>query len=108
VIVEMREYTLEAGSVPEYLRIYEEEGLEIQRGILGHLVGYYSTEIGPAVHQVVHLWAYESFEERTDRRKRLAADPGWRAYVKKVRPMMREQTNRILNPAAFFEPELRR
>jgi hypothetical protein len=39
VIVEMREYTLEAGSVPEYLRIYEQEGLEIQRSILGQLVG---------------------------------------------------------------------
>jgi hypothetical protein len=31
VIVEMREYTLAAGSVPEYLRLYEAEGLEIQR-----------------------------------------------------------------------------
>jgi NIPSNAP len=108
VIVEMREYTLEAGSVPEYLRIYEAEGLEIQRGILGHLVGYYSTEVGSSVHQVVHLWAYESFEERAERRRRLAADPGWKAYVKKVRPMFREQSNRLMNPAPFFEPELRR
>ena len=104
----MREYTLEAGSVPEYLRLYEEEGLEIQRGILGHMVGYYSTEVGPAVHQVVHLWAYENFEDRVERRRRLADDPGWKAYLKKVRPMLREQTNRIMNPAPFFEPELRR
>ena len=42
VIVEMREYTLHAGKVPEYLQLYEREGLEIQREILGHLVGYYS------------------------------------------------------------------
>ena len=64
MIVEMREYTLHAGKVPEYLQLYEREGLEIQRGILGHLVGYYTTEVGEAVNQVVHLWAYESFEDR--------------------------------------------
>jgi hypothetical protein len=108
VIVEMREYTLEAGTVPQYLELYEREGLDIQREILGHLVGYYSTEIGPAVHQVVHLWAYETYEDREDRRRRLAAHPGWQSYLKKIRPMLREQQNRLLRPASFFEPELRR
>ena len=68
MIVEMREYTLHAGKVPEYLQLYEREGLEIQREILGHLVGYYTTEVGEAVNQVVHLWAYESFEDRDARR----------------------------------------
>ena len=104
----MREYTLQAGKVPEYLRLYEEEGLEIQRDILGHLVGYYSTEVGPEVNQVVHLWAYESFEDRVTRRRRLAADPGWQSYLRKMRPMLVEQRNRIMNPAPFFESELER
>jgi len=104
----MREYTLHAGKVPEYLQLYEREGLEIQREILGHLVGYYQTEVGPAVNQVVHLWAYESFEDRMERRKRLAADPGWQSYLQKMRPMLVAQTNRILRPVSFFEPELSR
>ncbi len=108
MIVEMREYTLQSGTVPEYLRLYEQEGLEIQREILGHLVGYYSTEVGPAIHQVVHLWAYESFDDRVERRRRLAAHPGWQSFLKKVRPMLLDQCNRIMNPAPFFEPELRR
>ncbi len=108
MIVEMREYTLHAGKVPEYLKLYENEGLPIQREILGQLVGYYSTEVGPAVNQVVHLWAYESFEEREQRRARLAADPGWQSYLQKMRPMLVEQRNRLLKPAPFFESELRR
>ena len=108
MIVEMREYTLQAGKVPEYLRLYEREGLDIQREILGHMVGYYATEVGPAVNQVVHLWAYESFEDRQARRARLAADPGWQSYLGKMRPMLVAQTNRILKPAPFFEPELQR
>jgi NIPSNAP len=104
----MREYTLQAGKVPEYLKLYESEGLAIQREVLGHLVGYYATEVGPAVNQVVHLWAYESFEDREARRRRLAADPGWQSYVHKIRPMLVAQCNRLMKPAPFFEPELRR
>jgi hypothetical protein len=108
VIVEMREYTLHAGKVPEYLQLYEREGLAIQREILGQLVGYYATEVGSAVNQVVHLWAYDNFEDRQERRARLAAHPGWQSYVQKMRPMLVEQQNRIMKPTAFFEPELRR
>jgi hypothetical protein len=108
VIVEMREYTLHAGKVPEYLELYENEGLAIQREVLGHLVGYYATEVGPAVNQVVHLWAYESFEDRDARRRRLAEHPGWQSYLKKMRPMLVAQCNRLMRPAPFFESELRR
>ena len=108
MIVEMREYTLHAGKVPEYLQLYEREGLKIQREILGHLVGYYATEVGDSVNQVVHLWAYESFEDRMARRQRLAADPGWQSYLQKMRPMLVEQRNRIMRPTSFFESELRR
>ena len=106
MIVEMREYTLHAGKVPEYFKLYEAEGLQIQREILGPMLGYYSTEVGPSVNQVVHLWAYESFEDRERRRARLAADPGWRSYVQKMRPMLVAQTNRVLKPAPFFEAEV--
>jgi hypothetical protein len=103
VIVEMREYTLVAGKVPEYFKLYEAEGMAIQREILGRNLGYYSTEIGPSINMVVHLWAYASFDDRVARRKRLQADPGWQAYVQKIRPMLLAQTSRILNPAPFME-----
>jgi NIPSNAP len=105
VIVEMREYTLHPGKVPEYLKLYEQEGLAIQRRILGRMVGYYSTEVGPSINQIIHLWAYDSLDDRIARRRQLQADPGWQAYVQKMRPMLAAQTNRILNPAPFFNPE---
>jgi hypothetical protein len=108
MIVEMREYTLRAGAVPEYLELYEREALAIQREVLGQMVGYYTTEVGPAVNQVIHLWAYDSFEDRLERRARLAAHAGWQAYLQKMRPMLVAQCNRLLRPAPFFEAELRR
>ena len=100
MIVEERIYSLQIGAVPEYLRLYEDEGLAIQRPILGRLVGYFSTEIGPQ-HQIVHLWAYKDMQERTDRRARLLADPRWKAYVQKTRPLQISQENKILIPAPF-------
>ena len=102
MIVEMREYTLVPGKVPAYFKLYEAEGMAIQREILGRNLGYYSTEVGPSINQVVHLWAYDSFEDRVARRKSLGADTGWQAYVQKVRPMILAQTNRILTPAPFM------
>ena len=100
MIVEERIYTLEVGKVPEYLRLYEQEGFPIQLPILGNLIGYYSSEIGD-LNLIVHLWGYESFEERTRRRAELIANEGWKAYVEKVRPWIVRQENRILVPAPF-------
>ncbi len=98
MIVEQRRYSLKIGCVPEYLSLYETEGFSIQKPILGHLVGYFSTEIG-ALHQIVHLWAYRDLADRAERRARLGADLGWQAYIKKVAPLQISQQNEILMPA---------
>ena len=100
MIVEERIYTLEVGKAPEFLRLYEQEGLAIQTPILGNLIGYFSSEIGE-LNLIVHMWGYESFEERTRRRAELMAEPGWQAFVAKVRPLVLRQENRILIPAPF-------
>jgi len=100
MIIEQRTYSLQIGAVPDYLKLYEEEGLAIQRPILGRMVGYFSTEIG-ALHQIVHMWAYKDLAERTERRAKLMADPRWKAYSKKTRPLQISQENKILIPAPF-------
>lgn len=100
MIVEERIYTLQVGAAPEYLRLYEAEGLAIQRPILGRMVGYFTTEVGP-LHQIVHLWAYRDMNERAERRARMAANDRWKAYVAKIRPLVVKQENKILLPAPF-------
>ena len=100
MIVEERIYTLHIGKVPEFLALYEKEGMAIQRPILGRMVGYYSVEVGTQ-NQVVHMWAYEDMADRAERRKRLFADPRWQEYIKKTRPLLMVQENKILVPAPF-------
>ena len=101
MIVEMRTYTLSMGATGRYFKLYSEQGLAVQKRILGHLVGYYAVEVG-ALNQVIHLWAYDSLDERAARRATLWSDPDWLAYVREVGPLVLKQENQILTPAPFF------
>ena len=100
MIVEMRTYTIQPGSTPEYFKVYETMGMEAQKEILGHMVGYYATEIGE-LNQVVHMWAYESLEDRSNRRAKLFQDPRWLEFLPKVRPLILRQESKMLIPASF-------
>lgn len=100
MIVEERIYTCHCGKAGQYIRMYEADGLAIQRPILGNLIGYFTTELG-ALNQVVHLWAYESMDDRARRRAALLSDPAWVAYAAKVQPLVLTQENKILVPAPF-------
>jgi hypothetical protein len=102
MIVEQRIYTTHPAQAPLYVAAYEAEGMPIQKRILGRMVGYYTTEFG-ALNQVIHMWAYESFEERTERRAALFRDQGWLDYLKKVRPMIVSQESKLLIPAPFLQ-----
>ena len=106
MIVEERIYTLKVAGVPEWFKAYEAEGMKIQLSHLGNMVGYYTTEVGD-LNLIVHMWAYENFEDRLKRRAALAGDPAWRAYLGKVAHLVLNQQNRIMNPGPFFLPRLK-
>jgi hypothetical protein len=100
MIVEQRTYRVKAGTVRDYLRTYEAEGLPLQRKHLGRLVGYFFTDIGP-LNEIVHLWAYDSLDDRAARRSALSADPAWVAYAPKIFAYIETQESKILVPAPF-------
>jgi hypothetical protein len=106
MIVEERMYTFHVGKVPEFLKVYEREGLPILKRHLGNLLGFFVNEVGPQ-NMIVHLWAYESFEDREKRRAALEADSSWQAYRPKVHSLILWQETRIMRPSAFFEPILK-
>ena len=56
MIVEERMYTLQTGKVPEFLKLYQEEGMALQGRHLPAMVGYYFTEIG-TLNMIIHMWA---------------------------------------------------
>lgn len=100
MIVEMRTYSLTPGSVGKWLRLYEEKGLHVHKEILGKLIGYFHTEIGD-VNEVIHMWGYESFEDRQQRRAQLAKNANWQAFLVDALPILRTQQIKLLNCATF-------
>lgn len=102
MFVEQRTYTLiTTANVSDFFRIYKETGaLELQREILGNMLGYYVTEFGE-LNSLIHLWGYESLEDRKRRREVLLSEPAWLDYLTQVRPMIKHMENKILIPADF-------
>lgn len=95
MIVDFRAYTFKPGTVPIFLEMFEKEGLEVQKRILGNFLGIYRTEVGN-VNEVIHMFGYDSMAERERRRALLFQDAGFLDYVKRVREMITAQEVRIL------------
>lgn len=102
MIYEMRTYTLRPTRMPDWLALYKNHALAVQQEHLGNLVGFFTTEFGTA-NQVVHIWAYESLDDRAERRARMAADPRWAEFGAKNKELdaVVELKSTILKPTDF-------
>src|SRR5262245_27893243 len=105
MFVEQRLYTCAPGNTGEFLKLYEAEGRAPQTRHQGQPIGYYVSEIGQ-LNQITTLWAYQSLDDRVERRRRLFEDPAWTAYLRKGRPLLTNQEPRILIPAPFVQGRL--
>ncbi len=100
MIYEERCYQFEPAQFQRFLALFEAEGLDLMRGHLGHLVAYFTAETG-TLNSAVHIWRYDSFEDRLARRQNLWADPAWQAYADKVLPWIVKMESRLLRPTRF-------
>jgi hypothetical protein len=100
LIYEERDYRTVGGKLGEFVKLYGEYGLPIQKKHLGTFVAYFTTEIGELNH-VVAIWGYVSLADRETRRKAMMADPDWQDYLRRVAGLLDIQTTRILSPVSF-------
>lgn len=97
---EMRTYTIKIGKLPEYLKLFEEVAMPIISKY-SKLVGYWYTDIGE-LNQIVHIWEYESLDERRKRRAALYEDPEWvQNFLPIAGPMLEKQETKIMYAANF-------
>ncbi len=99
MIFEMRTYQVHAGKAPEFLKMYEQQGLPIISRY-ATLAGCWTKESG-VLNSVVFLWGYEDFGHRGNQRGKLAQDAEWVAFVPAMLPYLVHQESVFLNPAAF-------
>lgn len=99
MIYEKRTYRITAGKAPEFLKLYEAEGLHIITKY-AKLVGCWVTDSGP-LNSVVFIWGYDDYGHRTEQRAKLGADSEWQGFVPKILPYLDYQESVFLQPAAF-------
>lgn len=101
MIVDHRTYDVIPGKLPSYVELYKAKGWPLQKKYLQNCLGWYiSMDIG-TLSQIVHMWGYESLQDRVERRARLAADPAWQDFLKEAMPMLQRMENKILSPVAM-------
>ena len=100
MIVEERDYHVFTGRLNEVVAMYENEGIALQQKYLGRLIGAFTTDVG-ALSTYTLIWAYVSYEERTQRRAALQADAEWKDFLTRLQPLLHTQHNRILIPTSF-------
>jgi hypothetical protein len=102
VIVEHRTYTIKALRTGDFLKLYERAALPLQLKYLGHLIGFYVSEIGP-LNEVVHLWGFANLAERERRRALMEADPDWALYRQALQELdvVVEQSSKMLRSTSF-------
>ena len=100
MLVEERTYHVYTGKLAEVVRMYAEEGTELQQSYLGNLIGAFTVDIDD-LSSIVQLWGFADLNERAERRAKLQADPRWKSFLERLTPMIHTQRNRILVPTAF-------
>ena len=96
MVIDFRAYTIKVGAVHTFLELFEKEGLEPQKRLLGNFMGLYRTEIGPNINQIIMMFGYADAGERERRRAALYKDPAFAAYLKKARELITAQDVRLL------------
>jgi hypothetical protein len=105
MIFDHRTYTMKPNRVAAFLATYERVALPLQRQYLGEPYGFFVTDIGP-LSRIVHIWQYDSIDDRQTRRDAMEADPAWQEYRRLVmeEDNLLDMQNQILKPAPFFTP----
>ncbi len=101
-IYEKRTYSVTVGQMSEVLRLYKTQGWPALEagGFAKKCVGYFVSDTGE-LHQLIHLWRFESDDDRRAHWTRLFADEAFMAFAKQIRPLVKTQSNQLLLAAPW-------
>ena len=99
-IYELRTYAVIVGKMSELVGHYKNEGWPALAKHPPKLVGYFTGDVG-ALNELIHVW---KFDDDADRRAFWAGvygDPDFMAFAAKIRPLIREQSNKLMLSAPW-------
>lgn len=101
-IYEKRTYSVTVGQMTEVIRLYSTLGYPALEagGFSKKLIGYFTSDTGE-LHQLMHLWRFDSDDDRRAFWKRLFEDQDFMAFAKQLRPLIKTQSNQLLLAAPW-------
>lgn len=106
MLYELRRYDVAAGKLPALLDRFGSFTVARWKQYGFRLVGFWTPLLGEKSNQVVYIWAWESFEERTQKSAAWRADPErarkW-AESEKDGPLVRRVYNQLMEPTAYSQ-----
>jgi NIPSNAP len=97
-VYELRRYRVRVGGAREWIEHFR--AIMPTREKYSPNVGCWLSETG-ALHEVTHLWAYRSLDERAEVRARVLADPEWQQFLAVAMPLLTHMESSVLAPVAF-------
>ena len=98
MIIEVRTYQLKPGTLAEAEKRFA-AALPV-REKHSKLAAFWHTEVG-ALNQIIHVWTYDSFEQRTAVRAAATKEEGW---PPPIREFVVSQQSEVFLPAPFSPP----
>ena len=101
-VYEKRTYSITVGKMSEIVRLYTDEGWPVLEaaGFGRNLVGYFISDTGQ-LHQLIHLWRFESDSDRRDFWKRVYANKEFTVFAVQIRPFIETQEVQLLVSAPW-------
>ena len=101
-VYEKRTYSITVGQMSEVVRLYTDEGWPVleDAGLGKNLVGYFISDTGQ-LHQLIHLWRFESDSDRRDFWKRVYANKKFMAFATQIRQFIQTQEVQLLVSAPW-------
>ncbi|MDE0846131.1 MAG: hypothetical protein ACI85J_000273 [Candidatus Poriferisodalaceae bacterium] len=101
-LYERRTYDVAVGEMSQVLKLYSSEGWPaLEAGNHSrHLVGYFVSDTGP-LHQLIHMWRFDSDAQRREFWANLFADETFMAFAAQLRPLLIRQEIQLLQSAPW-------
>jgi hypothetical protein len=95
MIIEVRTYQIQPGTLAEVEKRFGEALPAREKH--SKLAAFWHTEVGP-LNQIIHVWAYDSFEHRASVRAAATKEAGW---PPPIREFVVSQQSEVFLPAPF-------
>ena len=102
IVYEKRTYSVKVGEMQEVKRLYSTEGWPALSagGFDQKLIGYFTSDTGD-LHQLIHVWRFDSDTDRREFWSGLLADEAFMAFAKKLRPLINTQNVQLMLAAPW-------